>query len=198
MIARHYNDLKKIIILLIVAAVTYNIYFSDYVQKKYYYPLVYTETIQEVCKQYKLDPFFILALIKNESKFNPQAKSANGALGLMQIMPETGMWIAEQTKWKNFAATSLEDPTINIKFGSWYISELEHEFWGNEILILAAYNAGRGNVKTWIEKYGWNKNFSDINAIPFVETQIYIRRILHDKQTFSKYYLDKFKLNIDN
>ena len=68
MIARHYNDLKKIIILLIVAAVAYNIYFSDYVQKKYYYPLVYTETIQEVCKQYKLDPFFILALIKNESK----------------------------------------------------------------------------------------------------------------------------------
>lgn len=190
MIARHYKDLKKIVLLLMILALAYNIYFSDYIQKKYYYPLVYEKTIQEVSKQYKLDPFFILALIKNESKFNPQAESPNGALGLMQIMPETGVWIAEQTKWKNFTLTSLRDPVLNIKFGSWYIAELEHEFDGNEVLMLAAYNAGRGNVNGWIEKYHWNKNFSDINAIPFVETQIYIRRILHDKQIFSKYYHD--------
>ena len=190
MIARHYKDLKKIVLLLMILALAYNIYFSDYIQKKYYYPLVYEKTIQEVSKQYKLDPFFILALIKNESKFNPQAESPNGALGLMQIMPETGVWIAEQTKWKNFTLTSLRDPVLNIKFGSWYIAELEHEFDGNEVLMLAAYNAGRGNVNGWIEKYHWNKNFSDINAIPFVETQIYIRRILHDKQMFSKYYHD--------
>ena len=106
----------------------------------------------------------------------------------MQIMPDTGKWIMQQTKGGKFNDNILLDPDTNIQFGSWYLSELQNEFHGNEILAFAAYNAGRGNVRSWIDKYGWQVDFSDINAIPFKETQIYIRRIMHDKQMYAKYY----------
>lgn len=85
----------------------------------------------------------------------------------MQIMPETGSWIAKSTDFPNFKAKMLMLPELNIKFGCWYLSELESEFQGNEILMLAAYNAGRGTVKEWMAENGWGFGFSDISAIPF-------------------------------
>lgn len=185
---RHFRDIKKVVLLLIIAFLGYNIYYSDYIQTKYFYPFPYKEEVRQNSRQYQLNPNLLLAIIKNESKFNPSAISANGAMGLMQIMPETGRWISAQTKGAVFNDKMLLDPNTNIKFGSWYLSELNAEFFQNEILVLAAYNAGRGNVQSWIKKYGWNKNFSNINEIPFVETQVYIRRILHDKQMYAKYY----------
>lgn len=185
---RHFRDIKKVVILLLVSFLAYSTYYSDYVQTKYFYPFPYKEEIHQAGIQYQLNTNLVLAIIKNESKFEANAISANGAMGLMQIMPDTGKWIATQTKKEAFHTKMLLDPNTNIRFGSWYLSELNAEFYQNDILVLAAYNAGRGNVQEWIKKYGWNKNFSNINEIPFPETQVYIRRILHDKQMYAKYY----------
>lgn len=188
MTRRHFRDIKKVVILFLLSFLAYSIYYSDYVQMKYFYPFPYKEEVRQASRQYQLNPNLLLAIIKNESKFDTNAISANGAMGLMQIMPDTGEWIATQTKKEAFNSKMLLNPGTNIRFGSWYLSELNAEFFQNDILVLAAYNAGRGNVQEWIKKYGWTKNFSNINEIPFVETQVYIRRILHDKQMYAKYY----------
>lgn len=180
----------NIILILLVIVIGYNAYFSSFIQKKYFYVFPYQSNIIQTAKQYKINPYLFVAVIKNESKFKADAISENGAIGLMQIMPETGKWILQQTKGWEFSPSILTEPTTNIRFGGWYLSELHSEFYGNEILVLAAYNAGRGNVQSWIKKYGWKSDFQDINSIPFKETQIYIRRIMHDKQMYAKYYED--------
>lgn len=188
MIKKQFREIKKVVVFIFLSFLAYNVYYSDYIQTKYFYPFPHKEEIRQVSRQYQLNPNLLLAIIKNESKFNPTAISANGAMGLMQIMPETGEWIARQTKKGDFENKMLLNPTTNIKFASWYLSELDAEFFQNDILVLAAYNAGRGNVQEWIKEYGWSKSFSNINEIPFMETQVYIRRILHDKQMYAKYY----------
>lgn len=77
--------------------------------------------IHQYSAQYRVDPFLAVAVIKNESGFNPDAESKTGALGLMQIMPETGSWIAKSTDFPNFKAKMLMLPELNIKFGCWYL-----------------------------------------------------------------------------
>lgn len=161
---------------------------TSYVQKNYFYTDKYTEIIQENAQKYNIDPFFISALIKNESKFDTQARSSTGALGLMQIMPDTGTWIARETKWDVFSPELLYQPDINIRLGTWYLSELYHQFNGNLILTLAAYNAGRGVVETWIKENNWSNDFSDINAIPYDETRVYVNKVLLDYNYYQKLY----------
>lgn len=161
---------------------------TSYVQKNYFYPEKYTETIQENSQKYNIDPFFISALIKNESKFNAHAISSTGAIGLMQIMPDTGNWIARETKWEAFSPELLYQPDVNIRLGTWYLSELYHQFHGNLILTLAAYNAGRGVVETWVKENNWSNDFSDINAIPYDETRVYVNKVLLDYNYYQKLY----------
>ena len=100
---------------------------------------------------YNVDSNLTAAVIKSESKFKHTATSHRGAVGLMQLMPETAEWIAEQLNDKSYSVEGLHEPDRNIRYGTWYLAELEREFQGNDILALAAYNAGRGNVKAWME-----------------------------------------------
>ena len=100
-------------------------------------------------------------------------------------MPETAVWIAGQLDDTQFSVSSLQEPWCNIRYGTWYLGSLQEEFRGNEVLMLAAYNAGRGNVLEWMEKYGWDYDFQDVDAIPFRETEEYVRSVLKNK---AKYY----------
>ena len=84
-------------------------------------------------------------------------------------------------------------PELNIKFGCWYLKELEEEFSSNEILMLAAYNAGRGTVKNWMKEYGWGFDFGDISAIPFDDTRNYVRKVLNDRDSYEHLYKNSFK-----
>lgn len=121
------------------------------------------------------------AVMREESKFNEKAISRTGAVGLMQIMPETGEWIAEQL---DEIYGNLDEPDRNIRYGIWYLSELEKEFGGNKVLALAAYNAGRGTVWNWIEQNGWSKDFNEVDEIPYLETRNYVKRVL---KSYGKY-----------
>ncbi|MBP2663259.1 MAG: mltC 1 [Firmicutes bacterium] len=186
---RIWTWLKVLMIgLLLTATGIYAVFTSDWFQKKYMYPLLYQEAVYTYALERDIDPFLIAGVIRTESKFSSQARSPKGALGLMQIMPETGRWIAEQLGEQEYRTADLTDPDINIRFGSWYLSSLKKEFGGNEVLVLAAYNGGRGNVKQWIVRYGWNEDFDDVQQIPFKETREYVEKVLYSKKKYIELY----------
>lgn len=161
---------------------------SDWFQKKMIYPYPYRELITEYASVRNLDSSLVAGVILSESNFKLQAQSHKGAMGLMQLMPDTANWIAEQIGDEEFALTDLHDPEINIRFGTWYLASLNKEFHGNEVLLLAAYNAGRGNVRGWMKEYSWDMSFVDIKQIPYKETREYVAKVLKSKQHYQKLY----------
>lgn len=174
-------------ILLVLAVVGYGVYSSDWFQR-ILYPFPYQGIVYRYATEKEIDPFLIAAVIRTESKFNTKARSPKGAIGLMQMMPETANWVAEQMEYNDFDVAKLEDPEVIINMGTWYMSSLKKEFKGNEVLMLAAYNGGRGNVKQWMGKYNWTMSFSDVEKIPFLETREYVSKVLHSKKRYQELY----------
>ncbi|WP_442983642.1 lytic transglycosylase domain-containing protein [Selenomonas sp. oral taxon 136] len=157
------------------------------VERTWLYPYDYRSYIETSAAQQRTDPFLVAAVIKHESKFQTTARSDGGAVGLMQLMPQTAAWIAGQLG-EPFTEDYLYDPALNIRYGVWYLAELEREFGGNDILALAAYNAGRGNVRDWMERRHWTDQFDEIDAIPYPETRLYVRRVLEDREQYKRLY----------
>ncbi len=165
------------------------------VQRGIFYPFRYRDTVEFYSAKYRVDKYLAIAVMKNESNFASSAISHSGAVGLMQIMPETADWIASQLDAQSrqdeefaFNVKQLYDPETNIRYGIWYLSTLEEEFDGNDVLALAAYNAGRGTVRHWMEKYGWSRSFDDVSAIPYRETREYVRRVLNCRVKYRLFY----------
>ncbi len=179
---------KLLLMILVLASLSYFIWQNEDFQRKYLYPYDYQDTINFYADRYEVDRNLVASVILAESKFRQDATSVHGARGLMQIMPETGSWIATQIEDDSFSVDKLYNVNINIKYGTWYLSELQTEFEGNEVLALAAYNAGRGNVYEWMEKYHWDINFKDYTKIPFPETREYVKRVLENKKHYNKLY----------
>ena len=184
--------IKKILAICAAFVAMYFLISVPTVQKKFLYPFPYRSTVENYSARWKVDKFLAIAVMKVESNFSEAAQSQSGAVGLMQIMPETAACIAYQLgeQPKEIAADikNLHDPETNIRYGTWYLAELESEFNDNDVLALAAYNAGRGNVHEWIEKNNWDENFSDIDKIPYAETRDYVKRVLHCREKYAKLY----------
>jgi len=161
---------------------------SNWFQKKYVYPYPYQNAIEQYARAHSLETPLVAGVIMSESKFKDEVHSDTGAIGLMQVMPETAEWIAQQIDEPSFSVEKLHDPDTNIRFGTWYLSSLQKEFCGNEVLMLAAYNAGRGNVHEWMDTYGWDMDFKDINQIPYQETREYVARVLKNKTKYRSLY----------
>lgn len=113
-----------------------------------YYPLRYAEIVERWAQDRSLNPHLIAAVIRAESRFRPRVVSRAGAIGLMQIMPATGEWIAAQVGKEGFQVADLYDPEINIRLGTWYLRHLLNRFIEVD-LALAAYNAGSTNLIRW-------------------------------------------------
>jgi soluble lytic murein transglycosylase len=156
-----------------------------------FYPLPNRDIVFAMAKEYDVDPYLVFAIIRAESKFQTTAQSPVGAKGLMQIMPETGEWIAKQMKIDNFQAEDLHDPEVNIRFGCWYIKDLSTEFKGSVPLQIAAYNAGRGKVSQWIQEGKWDGDPNNMEVIPFPETKQYVKNVLKNYQAYNAIYKDK-------
>jgi len=138
------------------------------------YPLRYSEYVRVHAQQHRLDPALLAAVIYQESRFRPSAKSASGAIGLMQLTPETARGIAIRTHGNAFHTQDLYNPEINIRYGAWYLDNLFQKY-GSERLVLAAYNAGQGNVDRWR---------ANGEPIQFSETKAYVERVEDLKQIY--------------
>jgi soluble lytic murein transglycosylase len=140
------------------------------------YPLRYSEYVRVHARQNGIDPALLAAVIYQESKFDASAHSKSGAVGLMQLTPSTARGIAIRTGGSSFRVSDLTNPEINIRYGSWYLEHL-FEKYGNERLVLAAYNAGQGNVDRWR---------SEGRGIQFSETKAYVERVEDLKTIYRK------------
>lgn len=119
------------------------------------------QTILSVSEKYEFDPVFLMAVIANESSFNPKARGSVGEIGLMQLRPETAKWVHEKLALKGVKSTpqSLEDPVNNIKIGAAYLNMLREKFDSHGRLYLAAYNMGVSNVNRKLKENLWPKEY---------------------------------------
>ncbi|NLB74081.1 MAG: lytic transglycosylase domain-containing protein [Firmicutes bacterium] len=157
------------------------------------YPIHYKDIITQYSREHDVDPFLVTAVIRVESRFHPQALSAKGARGLMQVMPDTGNWIAGELGIGKFDPEMLYDPMTNLNVGTWYLAFLLREYRGDPVTALAAYNAGRGNVSKWIEERRWSGGEGDINSIPFPETREYVKNVLHLYRKYNEVYRGRWE-----
>lgn len=134
-------------------------------------PALHKDVINRYAAEYKIDPLFIMALVKVESRFSRHARSHRGAVGLMQLMPETGMEMAQRAGL-TITPEDLATPEVNIHLGVHYLSVLRAEFGDDTVSVLAAYNAGPTNVRAW--RKGAPLAPHDI---PFPETRTFVRRV---------------------
>ncbi|MGQ9610233.1 MAG: lytic transglycosylase domain-containing protein, partial [bacterium] len=168
------------------------------------YPSAYKEHIFQYSKMNNVDPYLVSAVILEESKYNINAKSSSGALGLMQIIPSTGKDIANKINIKNFKDEMLYDPETNIKMGTWYLRWLMDTF--NEhlkkknsgtnsensdhfkVLILGAYNGGLTRIRNWIDEYGIDDIDLFVETIPLTEPKRYIKKVLDSYEAYKSLY----------
>lgn len=149
------------------------------------YPFPYLDPITTWSQERQLNPLLVVALIRQESRFMPQIKSVVGATGLMQIMPETGEWVAERINLKNY---ELEKPEDNIKLGTWYLDYTHSEYSNNSLLAVASYNAGPSNVSSWIERMSIRDPDEFVEKIPFPETKGYVKSVFGNYWNYMRLY----------
>jgi soluble lytic murein transglycosylase len=146
-------------------------------------PLQHDDIIRQQAAAKHLDPSLIAAVIYAESRFRDQESQA-GALGLMQITPQTAHVIARLSGGTQFVTGDLSDPDINIRYGAYYLRYLMHRYHGNEIAALAAYNAGVHAVDHW------GGSELDLEAIGFPETRAYVEEVFEKRQEYRNKYPD--------
>ena len=148
------------------------------------YPLEYEHVIRAYAAQRDLDPALVAAVVYAESRFDPNVRSSAGAIGLMQILPETGEFIARSTGGTEFVEADLRDPDLNVRYGTWLLRHLLDRYDGDVETALAAYHAGPTNVDEWRRNGG---------GIAFPETQAYVDEV----QRVAKIYRRAYGLGSD-
>jgi soluble lytic murein transglycosylase len=148
------------------------------------YPLEYEHIIRGHAKNHDLDPALLAAVVYVESRFDPNASSDAGAVGLMQLLPATARGIALRTGGTRFVVADLRDPEINIRYGSWYLGHLRRRY-GDMRTVLAAYHAGQGNVDRW-RRAGV--------GIAYPETRAYVDEVARMRDVYSDAYTQELGL----
>ena len=175
------------------------------------YPFHYADEIIENAKDYNIDPLFVAAMIREESRYNAEVVSPAGARGLMQVMVPTGKAIAKKIKFPDFKGEMLFNPKVNIQFGTWYMSDLMREFDNNCSLVSGAYNGGPNRIKGWLQKAKPEKvtNLSPtsiisqididefVENIPIDETRRHIKKVMDSYSIYRYLYgkvIDDFEM----
>jgi soluble lytic murein transglycosylase len=149
------------------------------------YPFPFLQPIEAWSQERQLNPLLVTALIRQESRFQPQIRSVVGATGLMQVMPETAAWIASQIKLKQY---ELDKPEDNIKLGTWYLAYTHREYDNNSLFAVASYNAGPGAVSGWVDKNTFTDPDQFVEAIPYDETKGYVKSVFENYWNYLRLY----------
>jgi soluble lytic murein transglycosylase len=148
------------------------------------YPLEYEHIVSAHARNYDLDPALLAAVIYAESRFDPDVESSAGAVGLMQLLPDTAKGIALRTGGDRFVVSDLLHPEINVRYGSWYLDHLRTRYDGDMRLALAAYHAGPGNVDEWLAQG---------SGIAFPETQDYVDEVERVRRVYARAYAGELR-----
>ena len=149
------------------------------------YPLHHYEILTAEAATFNLNPLVMAGLIRQESRFEPEIVSRSGALGLSQVMPATGAWIAGHMGRSQY---NLRTPADNIEFGAWYLDYTHRTYQNNSMLAIASYNAGPGNVARWQQQYSLADPDIFVEQIPFPETRHYVKAVLGNYWNYLQIY----------
>jgi soluble lytic murein transglycosylase len=152
------------------------------------YPLRHEDIIRKQAQEKGVDPALIAAVIYAESRFVEGRTSSAGALGLMQITPDTAADIARRSGGTRFTIADLASPDLNIAYGTYHLRYLLDRYGGETLPAVAAYNAGPGHVDRWIAESAANGRELDLDAIKFPETRAYTEKVLRAQREYEKRY----------
>ena len=182
------KNLALIIICFGVLSVFYKGFLNVEDVYKLRYPTEYEDIVLKYSDMYGVDQYLVYSIIRSESNYTENAVSNKGAIGLMQIMPDTGSWVAEKLKIENFTSEDLFDTEKNIMIGVWYFKYLLDKFDGEISLAVAAYNAGPTNVNKWLSQKEYSENGDKLNVIPFEETRKYEEKVMNTYAMYKRIY----------
>ena len=192
--------MKKAITVLIVLIVLVCLAFGGYLLYEYLmheralrnYPVAYEDVIASCAEEFSLDPYLVISVMRCESSFDPAAVSNRGAIGLMQVMPDTGAWIAHKLDMDDtYVEALLYEPDVNVRFGCWYLKFLSGRFDGDYKKMIAGYNAGHGTVEKWMENPAYAQG-DVLTTIPFESTAAYYDRVMTSYTMYKELYPELF------
>jgi len=153
------------------------------------YPLRYEEQIVANAERFDLEPWHVAAVVRCESSFNPKATSEVGAMGLMQIMPDTGLWLAGKfDEEESFSEEQLYQPEVNLKYGCWFLGWLMDRYEGDRTLATAAFHAGHRTVDEWLEDPAVSPDGKTLVNIPYSTTRTYVQRVTDACEAYQELY----------
>lgn len=183
---------KKIIIAIIiifcVLLLLLGVIKTQHFLLKKIFKIEYSEYVYKYSEKYDVDPLYVFSIIKAESNYKRNIKSSSGAIGLMQLMESTAREVATEDDEEIVVLEGLYNPETNIRIGTKYLSKLIKKYNGNYLLAIAAYNAGIGNVDKWIEQGIIKEDASNLENIPFKETNNYVRKIQRNYKIYKFLY----------
>ena len=157
-------------------------------REPYRYPLAFWQLIQQKAQQRGLDPYLVLALIRQESLFDARARSPAAALGLMQLLQPTAARVAKQIGIAVPTPDMLFDPDVNLTLGTQYLKDLLARYSNNRQKAIAAYNAGESAVDRWEKEISTDDIEEFVERIPYVETRGYVKLVLRNQQIYKSLY----------
>lgn len=149
------------------------------------FPLAYFTPIRKWSNQRNLNPFLVLSLMRQESRFQPKIRSVAGAVGLMQVLPETAEWVSGKAGLKDYQIDGIDD---NINLGTWYLDYTHRNYNDNSMLAIASYNAGPGNVDRWVKQNSVTDVDVFVEDIPFPETKNYVKSVSENYWNYLRLY----------
>ncbi|MEM8506041.1 MAG: lytic transglycosylase domain-containing protein, partial [Cyanobacteria bacterium P01_D01_bin.1] len=149
------------------------------------YPFPFADLILGGAQDNNLNPLLVTALVRQESRFEPNIRSVVGAVGLMQVMPATGEWISQQIDQTDYV---LDEPKDNVKFGTWYLDYTHREFGDNSLFAVASYNAGPGAVSGWVAEKEFTNADEFVEIIPYPETKGYVESVFGGYWNYLRIY----------
>lgn len=178
---------KLFLIILTIILLFFAVKWAQTLPKKMY-PQPYQETVEKYAQLYNIDPLLVYATMKAESRFNENAVSKKGALGLMQLTESTAYWAAQNIGISVSSQDDILKYDTNIQIGTWFLSYLMKEYDGDVTKVLCAYNAGSGNVTKWLTDQDHSNDGVNLNNIPFPETKTYVEKVYNYYNKYKKIY----------